>query len=287
MRRSNPSRPANPLFSLLRALGRAGAALALIALAAFVASESVFAAAGSTVIRASERAAQTSQAPAVPASGSGNLLAAGTPYATRYYVQDSGIPGPTVMIVGGMHGNEPAGYTAARKFIGRKPARGKLIVIPEVNVLGIRAGTRTGDHPGDPNRDYPRSRNDQPDTPLARDIWNLVKRERPDYLLDLHEGYDFHRINSASVGQSIIYYPTDGAAAAAKAMQTAVNRTIKKPNHRFSLLKYPIQGSLARAAGRDLKVKAMILETSRRQPLQTRVDQHVTMVEALLDRLQM
>ena len=42
-------------------------------------------------------------------------LAKGTKYATKLYIIDSGKPGPVVMIVGGVHGNERAGYTAAAK----------------------------------------------------------------------------------------------------------------------------------------------------------------------------
>ncbi len=89
---------------------------------------------------------------------------------------------------------------------------------------------------------------------------------QPDYLFDLHEGYDFHKLNKESVGQSIIYYPVGDGASVAKAMQAAVNRGIANKNHRFSLLKYPVKGSLARAAGLVLGTRAMILETSRAAP---------------------
>ncbi|MEZ5299670.1 MAG: hypothetical protein R3F11_03220 [Verrucomicrobiales bacterium] len=35
---------------------------------------------------------------------------------TPYYVADSGEPGPTVLITGGIHGNEPAGAAAAAQI---------------------------------------------------------------------------------------------------------------------------------------------------------------------------
>src|SRR5690606_9789118 len=85
----------------------------------------------------------------------------------------------------------------------------------------------------------------------------------------------------------IIYYPVGDGASVAKAMQAAVNRGIANKNHRFSLLKYPVKGSLARAAGLVLSTRAMILETSRKQPLDTRVQQHVTVVRAALEKLGM
>jgi len=245
-------------------------------------SASAYAAQGTTVIRSPLREETVSRE-----SQGGRLLAAGTPYATPYYDRDSGAPGPTVVIVGGMHGNEPAGYMAARRLAGLAPKKGRLIVIPEANALAVRAGSRTGAHPGDLNRDFPTSKPGTAGSELAKSIWELMREVDPDYLFDLHEGYDFYKINKESVGQSIIYYPTGDAASLAKAMQSAVNQGIENPSHRFSLLKYPIKGSLARAAGLVLGTKAMILETSRKQPLETRIEQHVTMVGAALKRLGM
>ncbi|MFA5189344.1 MAG: hypothetical protein WC740_01380 [Verrucomicrobiia bacterium] len=54
----------------------------------------------------------------VPASPTGEqpagMIASGTPSATPYYVRDSGVTGPTVVITGGVHGNEPAGRVCRR-----------------------------------------------------------------------------------------------------------------------------------------------------------------------------
>lgn len=264
-------------------------AYALVALCALLAA-TVPASAEWTVIpgRPSGASETTSVSnPQPPSSGGPRLLAAGTRYATEYYVNEGPAAGPTVVIVGGMHGNETAGYMAARQFISVRPKRGRVIVIPEANKLGVKAGQRTGDHPGDLNRDFPTSASGRPGSTLAKSIWELMKEVRPDYLFDLHEGYDFHRLNSESVGQSIIYYPSGDAQSMAKTMQEAVNKTISNRKHHYSLLKYPVKGSLARAAGMLLDTTSMILETSRKQPLETRVKQHVTMVEAALKRLQM
>ena len=48
------------------------------------------------------------------------VLAEGTPWETPYFMNDTQLAGPTVLIVGGMHGNEPAGYAPQnRSGIGR------------------------------------------------------------------------------------------------------------------------------------------------------------------------
>ena len=42
-----------------------------------------------------------------------NVLVPGSRFATEAYVHDTGVTGPTMMIIGGAHGNEPAGALAA------------------------------------------------------------------------------------------------------------------------------------------------------------------------------
>lgn len=61
----------------------------------------------------------------------------GTPVDTRVYYLDSGVPGPTVFILGGTHSNETAGIMAATLFVERAVATvGKLIVVPYANQSG-------------------------------------------------------------------------------------------------------------------------------------------------------
>src|SRR5688572_13934153 len=62
------------------------------------------------------------------------MLAEGTPWATPYFVQESNQPGATVMIVGGMHGDEPAGAYAAEQIRRWRIVRGKVVVVPRANV---------------------------------------------------------------------------------------------------------------------------------------------------------
>src|SRR5437867_9239804 len=49
----------------------------------------------------------------VAAGDEKRLLMAGTPYETPLYIRGSGNPGKTVLVLGGVHGNEPAGWLAA------------------------------------------------------------------------------------------------------------------------------------------------------------------------------
>ncbi|MFB3852865.1 MAG: succinylglutamate desuccinylase/aspartoacylase family protein [Vicinamibacterales bacterium] len=58
----------------------------------------------------------------------------GTSGDTDVYVLDSGKPGATALVLGGTHGNEPAGYLAAILIVENAvPASGRLLVVPHAN----------------------------------------------------------------------------------------------------------------------------------------------------------
>lgn len=78
----------------------------------------------------------------VPAEGfSGHMLSewfgniAGTAIDTPVFIQDSGVPGASVLIMGGTHPNEPAGSMTAILFLERaKVTKGRLFIIPFANM---------------------------------------------------------------------------------------------------------------------------------------------------------
>ena len=196
------------------------------------------------------------------------------------------------MIVGGVHGNEVAGARAAGRIRRWKIVRGKLIVLPRANVPALTARKR-GD-PNEPaetrdlNRNFPRRGGpDKPKGAAAEAIWKLLERTKPDWLADLHEGIDYRKTGSKSCGGSIIRTDTEPVKRIAKAMLDAVNETIDEPAHQLVALTGPVRGSLARAAWERLGVKAMILETCRKDKLAVRVAQHERMVRVLLADLRM
>jgi putative intracellular protease/amidase len=213
-----------------------------------------------------------------------------TQFATARYLQDTGVPGPTIMIVGGAHGNEPAGAAAAEIIRQWPISKGRVLTIPRANVPGLAARKRLipnlDTNLNNLNRNYPRAWKDEPARgELATAIWELALKYKPDWLLDLHEGFDFHQRNNSSVGSSIIVYPNEQAKAAARLMLAAVNEDITDPGLRFVERDMPIDGSLARAGGEHLHIPSMTLETTSKQPMARRVQQHETMVRRLFQHL--
>ena len=220
-------------------------------------------------------------------------LAKDTKWKTQFYQRASSQNGPTVVITGGVHGNEPAGARAAEQIRHWSIKRGRLIVIPRVNDPGLQDGTRF--LPGEPpqrrdlNRQFPKTKApNEAQGVLGQAVWKFISEQKPDWVIDLHEGYDFHQINSKSVGSSIIDAKGDEANVVVPKMLAAVNASIADPKKKLVRLRYPVDGSLARAAHERLGAAAMILETTTKsQPLSLRARQHRLMVHALLMHLQM
>lgn len=224
---------------------------------------------------------------------SSGKLAPGTQWETPWYITDSQVAGPTVLVVGGIHGNEPAGFRAAEQVRTWPIAKGKLIVIPKANRLGLAANLRwlpafrNDAKQKDLNRNFQKAKNAKPLTPIAIAIWEFVAEQKPDWVFDLHEGFDFHRLNSKSVGSSVIAFPdqTDFA----KLVLNAVNNKVKS-DRQFDLLDKsgPVNGSLARACRIMLGANSFIFETTfKNQPVSTRTRQHRTMVSTALQKIGM
>ncbi|WP_231183605.1 succinylglutamate desuccinylase/aspartoacylase family protein [Haladaptatus sp. DYF46] len=143
-----------------------------------------------------------------------------TKYETGVFVREGADDGPTAMVVGGIHGDEQCGYRAANDIAGWQIDRGKLVVLPKANRVAIRKNRREGEH-GDLNRQFPTG--EEPETELARAIWNVVERHDPDVVLDLHRSVGIYGYHESSVGQVI--WPTDAGNASEYA-----NRTTKELN---------------------------------------------------------
>ncbi|MGD0273853.1 MAG: M14 family zinc carboxypeptidase [Gaiellaceae bacterium] len=73
------------------------------------------------------------------------------------YAYERGDPnGPTVLVVGSIHGNEPAGIAVAKRLLKLEPPEGTdLWVIPDLNPDGHAAHTRQNAHGVDLNRNFP------------------------------------------------------------------------------------------------------------------------------------
>ena len=220
---------------------------------------------------------------------SSGTLAPNTEWETSFHVIETSKPGPTVFLTGGLHGDEPAGARAAEQIRHWHILRGRLVVLPRANQPGLRDGTRhlpeLARAEADLNRNFPKTgAHNESRSIIGRAIWSLVQKLNPDWVVDLHEGYHFHRIQPKSVGSTILASrPGDQHSRPfVTRMLAAVNTTIEDPRKHFTPLSGTADGSLTRAAAERLEANSLILETTTRdQPLSMRTRQHRLMVRAL------
>jgi hypothetical protein len=192
------------------------------------------------------------------------------------------------MVVGGVHGNEPAGYTAAGRVKDYSIKSGTLLVIPRANNKAVQKNVRYIKSDGDLNRAFPTISSSSGKNILARSIYSTVRDYDVDWLIDLHEGYDYSTNRATdSVGQTLIYYPYSSTIAIGNKIVNYLNQSIAYTYQKFQLLRLPIKGSLARSTGQFLGVRSMIFETCSKPALSIRVDRHIKAVNVLLSNLGM
>jgi len=120
---------------------------------------------------------------------------------------DSGNPGPHILFIGGVHGNEKSGAIYLKEYIKNVSiTSGKLTVIHTANKCGFKNNTRLVPSINtyknrDINRNFPKTLDDTARDPNSKKILEYVNDA--DFILDFHEGYDFHKINKSSVGSTL------------------------------------------------------------------------------------
>ncbi len=107
------------------------------------------------------------------------------------YVYRSDRPGPTFLIVGGLHGDEINGIEIVRRAIAEESfsqlEAGSVIAIPLLNVYGFINFSRNVSNGRDVNRSFPGSSRGS----LASRVANVMTKEilpNADLILDLHTG---------------------------------------------------------------------------------------------------
>lgn len=90
----------------------------------------------------------------------------------------------TLLVLAGVHGNEHAGLLAIPRILEQwSSERVRLVVVTPVNPVGAAELSRYDAEGYDINRDFVRFY-----TPEARVVRDVYARERPDFVISLHEG---------------------------------------------------------------------------------------------------
>ncbi|HKG10711.1 MAG TPA: penicillin-insensitive murein endopeptidase, partial [Gaiellaceae bacterium] len=106
-----------------------------------------------------------------------------------------------LLVVGTIHGNEPAGMAVTRRLLGvSPPLHAELWVVPDLNPDGLAAATRANASGADLNRDF--GRFSQPETRIAR---ALIRQIHPWLSVWYHQPQGLVRAYGGSVGVARAY----------------------------------------------------------------------------------
>jgi hypothetical protein len=216
-------------------------------------------------------------------------IRSGTDQETTVFVTSAEESGPTVMVVGGVHGNENGGYEAAGDVAEWDIERGTLVTIPKANAAAVEEDARVASGSVDLNRQF--LTGEDPETELAHAIWDVVERYEPAAVIDLHESvgiYDGDMVGG--VGQTIFSSWDEKGTDDANAAVDYVNENyVSRDGYEFTVDPFSSSsneptGLLTHKAARDTDAVAFLVEaTSKDTPLEKRVQWHTEIVQQLVE----
>ena len=173
----------------------------------------------------------------------------------------------TILIIGSTHGNEPAGHHIIKNLMNKLNSQQiilkniNLILVPTVNYCGFKLNKRHNYLLNDINRQY--KSNDK----INKKILELV--DNSDFIIDFHEGYDFHQIDNNSLGSTIGLTKWNGYIDLQNTILNNVNKDIhdKKQFVSIDLDKNDYDGTLSEYAKNNNK-KYLLVELSGQNGIQ-------------------
>jgi hypothetical protein len=202
------------------------------------------------------------------------------------YVTEASADGPTLMVAGGVHGDEKSGYRSARQIKDWDIDAGKLVVIPEACKPDVEAGTR-GFANGDLNRHFPDGAEEE--SQLAAAVWDVVEQQDIDFLWDLHSSYGIYESGDGGVGQALFASIAGDTGVHSKAIRDYLNAEVLDDSlndvYDFREHTHHDDGSqdmLKHKVGATLGTPAIIFEATEKLSLDRRVKHTTAAVERFM-----
>ena len=218
------------------------------------------------------------------------------------------VPGKTLLIVGGIQGDEPGGFLAADFYADFMLEKGNLIVVPRANFPSILKQERKINQ--DMNRKFKDDNIFNYETKVVNVLKTLICES--DCFLNLHEGsgiyspvWESEQKNPKRYGQSIIaddsilkVSKTDESInleTMAKKVVEKINKNIKNKEHYFHFNNHQTSNpdsihkeqltSATYYAHNACQIPAFGIESSKFLPLEQKVRQHIYAVNGFMDIL--
>lgn len=220
-------------------------------------------------------------------------IAQGSVDETLLYKIDTQKSGPTIFIIGGIHGNERAGWNAGLKMLQYEYSFGVTYVLPQANYQGAMQTLRYIDGYMDLNRSFPGIKEGNVTQRLAYTIFETIKEIKPDYLFDLHESWT-NVGHQSGMGNSVIFSRSQEALFVVDVIDSFNALDIQKNQQPFTNLMTPPSGSINYEVSKALNIPTFTIETNRndrssslgileeKTPLEFRVNQQLQLLNLFL-----
>jgi hypothetical protein len=217
-------------------------------------------------------------------------------------------PGKTLMLIGGIQGDEPGGFLSADQYVDMSLFKGNLIVVPRANFYSILMGKRTVNV--DMNRKFAGGGKKTYESKIVEILKQLI--DESDLLLNLHDGSGFfsekwenNMRNPMRYGQSIIadcdeyINPNTGKklelGKIARQVSNEINRYIVNERHYFHFNNHRTNSKDTRHKEQRKSatyyslyrrgIPAFGVETSKSLPLELKVFHHNLAINAFMKYL--
>ena len=216
----------------------------------------------------------------------------------------SGVVGPTILIIGGIQGDEPGGFTAASLLVtDYEITRGEVWVVPNLNFESIIKRSR-GVY-GDMNRKFLNIPLNDPEYQTIRKIKSIITDQQIYMILNLHDGSGFYNSkyvdkneNPRRWGQSIVIDQATIESEAFGNLEVVARNAMRSANTKTNSNreKFRLKNTRTREGDKEMEktltyfaIKngkaAMGVEASKSYPTGRRIFNHLRFVEAMFDEM--
>ncbi|MBI9010850.1 MAG: succinylglutamate desuccinylase/aspartoacylase family protein [Clostridiales bacterium] len=202
--------------------------------------------------------------------------------ATKAYYYDTGIEGKNIVIVGGIHGDEIAGWQATdliRQSLKTYISSGKVLIIPHANQIAINEKRRYGEAYGDLNRTF-LGDGDKTSVDLSQEISDRIREFEPDIILDLHESLNNYM--NKRLGNTIILTDVKDNLLSGLEILDIINPQIVD-DIPFIIETNPPIGSINRTLSEELEILVVTIETNRELKLEKRIEEQLIVATSIIE----
>ncbi len=216
-----------------------------------------------------------------------------TPYETNTYHYTTNIEGPKVVLIGGIHGDEVAGWTAAEMFVETNNFVGEVLLIPKANSLATYLvqrfpgsndnGNYNGEKYSDLNRIMPGKKDGTVTEKIANEIYQTIMDFNPDFVVDMHESIRNYADSKPRLGNSIIYENIKSSIVVMQLVEEYNKLFTEEGELPFIYDNSPPQGSFNYHFGNIEGFYTFTIETDRQLPLEKRITQQINIVNTFFE----